>query len=170
VKRSAPALLVAALLAGCGSVSAAGPVTQVLAVPSSSDGPSALAGGLVAGLPGVVPVPPTAHVTASALQPRGSLLGVSVTGTSAQDVADLLAFFRRRLTAAGFTATDDHLLPKGAAGAAFGRGDREVLIVAVVDRGGERSWSVGGTVAAGSTATPSRSRAVPGAPAPREHD
>jgi hypothetical protein len=121
--------------------------TAASSAPADPAAPSALAGGLVAGIPPVLPVPPGAHVTASAMQRRGDLLGVSVTGTSGQPVPALLAFFRARLRTAGFTATDDSLLPKGASGAAYARsGGSELLLVAVVDRGTDRSWSVGGTV------------------------
>jgi hypothetical protein len=149
------ALLVAALVAvlaastGCG----AGPaiptdqVAQLLATPSGGQRPTAVAGRLVTGFPTVVPVPAGAHVTASAMEPHGDLLAVSVTGTSRQPLAALLAYIRDRLTRAGFTATDGSLLPAGASGAAFGRhAGTEMLIVAVVDRGTERSFSIGGTV------------------------
>jgi len=148
------AVLVAALLvplgpalAGCGARPVPHDVVQAVVRTPSPD-PSARAGGLVDGFPAEVPVPVGAHVTASALQARGDLLAVSVTGTSTLAVPALLGWFRARLHAEGFTATDDSLLPRGAAGAAYGRpGGRELLLVAVVDRGAERSWSVGGTVA-----------------------
>ena len=149
----AASLLVAALLtpltpalAGCGARPVPRAVVQAVVQTPSLD-PSARAGGLVDGFPGVVPVPVGAHVTASAVQARGDLLAVSVTGTSPLPVPALLAWFRARLTGEGFTATDDSLLPRGASGAAYGRpGGRDLLLVAVVDRGTERSWSVGGTV------------------------
>ena len=146
---------IGATLAGCGAPAVPVPdqVAQAdLPRPPSLD-PSARAGGLVDDFPTVVPVPTGAHVTASAVQARGSLLAVSVTGTSPSSVPVLLAWFRTRLRAEGFTATDDGLLPRGAFGAAYGRpGGVELLLVAVVDRGAERSWSVGGTV------TPPRDR------------
>jgi hypothetical protein len=88
-------------------------------------------------------------ITSSALAPQGELTGVSVTGTSELSVAGLLIFFRGRLTGAGFTATDDSLLPRGATGAAYARADgTQMIIVAIVDRGPQRSFSLGGTVAA----------------------
>jgi hypothetical protein len=137
----------AAALTGCGAAPATSRIMPAATTEPSLD-PSARAGGLVDGFPAVVPVPTGAHVTASAVQARGDLLAVSVTGTSALSVPALLAWFRGRLRAEGFTATDDTLLPRGASGAAYGRpGGVELLLVAVVDRGGERSWSVGGTVA-----------------------
>jgi hypothetical protein len=139
-----------ASLTGCAGLDT-GQVAAVLASPveSPSRTPSAAAGRLVAGFPKVVPVPPKARITASALaeQAEPELVGVSVTGTSRSTTKQLLAFFHDRLGAAGFTATDDSLLPPGTSGAAFGRGGRELLLVAVADRGTERSWSVGGTVA-----------------------
>jgi hypothetical protein len=139
-------------VAGCAAPPDAGQVAQVLAQPTppASRTPTALAGGLVPGFPREIPVPPKARITASAVQaqPEKDLLGVSVAGTSRSSAAQLLAFFHDRLGRAGFTATDDGLLPEGTTGAAFGRGGRELLLVAVVDRGTERSWSVGGTVAA----------------------
>jgi hypothetical protein len=138
---------VTAPLTGCGSTPVVGRVVE-MAVAAPTPDPSALAGGLVDGFPDVVPVPAGGHITASAMQARGDLLGVSVTGTSPLTVPALLTWFRGRLGAEGFTATDDSLLPRGATGAAFGRpGGVELLLVAIVDRGGERSWSIGGTVA-----------------------
>jgi hypothetical protein len=140
-------------VAGCATTDTT-QVTQVLApapsAPSAVRTPSALAGGLVAGFPRVVPIPPKARITASAVQeqPEADLLGVSVSGTSGSSAEQLLAYFHGRLRTAGFTATDDGLLPEGTTGAAFGRGGRELLLVAIVDRGAERSWSVGGTIAA----------------------
>jgi hypothetical protein len=152
------ALLVLTAVAGCGSApngssphlgtESPGPhITQVLITAPGQGRPTAVAGRLVTGFPSVVPLPPGAHVTASAVQPRGDLLAVSVTGTSRQPLAALLHFIRTRLIRVGFTATDNSLLPPGASDAAFGRqGGAEMLIVAVVDRGDERSFSIGGTV------------------------
>jgi hypothetical protein len=140
---------VLALATGCGAAPgvAGDQVTQVLTTPAVGRPPTAVAGRLVTGFPTVVPVPSGAHVTASAVEPHGDLLAVSVTGTSRQPVAALLTFVRSRLLHAGFTATDNSLLPSGASGAAFGRnGGAEMLIVAIVDRGAERSFSIGGTV------------------------
>ena len=135
--------LACAALAGCAS----GQAAQVMASLPAPRPATAAAGRIVAGFPAVVPVPADAHVTASAVQPHDELLAVSVTGTSRTSTSALLAFFRARLTKAGFTTTDDKLLPPGASGAAFERsGGAELVIVAVVDRGVERSFSVGGTV------------------------
>jgi hypothetical protein len=126
-----------------------GQVTQALASPSPSGPPSAAAGRLVDGFPDVIPIPPDATITGSAVQerPEQGLLGVSATGTSRLPVKALLGFFHVRLRRAGFSETDDSLLPPGASGAAFGRASGELLLVAVVDRGPDRSWSIGGTVA-----------------------
>jgi len=149
--RSGPALavlaVVTALAGGCGAPPGPAPLAEVVGGAPVVD-PSARAGGLVAGFPAVVPVPAGDPVTASAVQARGALLAVSVTGTSTRTAPALLAWFRARLATEGFTATDGSLLPAGAVGAAFGRpGGVELLLVAVVDRGSRRSWSVGGTVA-----------------------
>jgi hypothetical protein len=125
-------------------------VAEVLATPADDAPPSAAAGRIVDGFPSVVPIPPGARITGSAVQDRPDrpgVRGVSVTGTSTTSTKDLLAFFRGRLRKAGFTATDDSLLPAGASGAAYGRGPGELLLVAVVDLGAERSFSIGGTVA-----------------------
>lgn len=129
-------------------------VAQALAMPSATSSPSgppsAAAGRLVEGFPAVVPIPPDTRITGSAVQvrpDRPDRLGVSATGTSRLSSRDLLGFFHARLRRAGFTATDDSLLPPGASGAAFGRVPGELLLVAVVDRGPDRSWSIGGTVA-----------------------
>ncbi|HEY6794483.1 MAG TPA: hypothetical protein VI248_07355 [Kineosporiaceae bacterium] len=136
--------LAAPLAAGCAASPTAEHVLQVAETTGASAVGSA---GLAQGFPDVVPVPPGARVTDSAMQVRGDVLGVSVAGTSPMPVAGLLAWFRARLRAEGFTATDP-LLPPGASGAAFGRpGGVELLLVAVVDRGTLRSWSVGGTIA-----------------------
>jgi len=135
--------------AGACAAPSAGQVTQALASPSTSGPPSAAAGRLVEGFPAVVPIPPDARITGSAVQdrPERGLLGVSATGTSRLPIKELLGFFHVRLRRSGFSETDDSLLPPGASGAAFGRAAGELLLVAVVDRGNDRSWSIGGTVA-----------------------
>ncbi len=143
------ALIPAALvLAGCGGHPA--PPARPLAVTvSASLGRSpAAAAGLVPGFPtDVLPAPPSATVTASAIEPDGELLRVSLTGTSPAPVAAILDFYRATLVRQGFTASDDGVLPPGATGMAYSRGDAsELLVVAVVDRGTSRSFSVGGTV------------------------
>jgi hypothetical protein len=140
------ALPLTVALAGCGA--AADRAAQVLTSISASPTRTAAAGRLVAGFPTSIPVPDGVHVTASAVQGQGALLAASVTGTSSLSVTSLLAFYRARLTDAGFTSTGDSL-PAGASGTAYERaGGTEMLVVAVVDRGAERSFSVGGTVSA----------------------
>ena len=141
----------AGLLAGCASTPTAA-LAGPLASAAVTEPASATAGGLLPAVPGVVPVPPAARVTGSAVQVRGGLLAVSVSGTSTLAVRPLLAWFTARLRSEGFTAA-----PGGGpsatgtgtgTGTTFSRpGGREILLVAVADRGGERSWSVGGTVA-----------------------
>jgi hypothetical protein len=141
------AVLAAVTSCGAGPGTPRDQVVQVLASQPSGQPSAAVAGRLVNGFPAVVPVPAGTHVTASAVEPHGELLAVSVTGTSRQPVAALLAYIRDRLTQAGFTANAGSLLPAGASGAAFGRhSGTEMLIVAIVDRGTERSFSIGGTV------------------------
>ena len=62
----------------------------------------------------------------------------------------MLDFYAKTLRRAGFSQTKGSVLPPGAVGLAFSRdGGQELLVVAVVDRGGLRSFSVGGTVAGG---------------------
>jgi hypothetical protein len=157
-RRAVLTALTAVAASGAAAGCAAPPsdrIGQALAMPSASPSasgpPSAAAGRLVDGFPAVVvPIPPDARITGSAVQPRPDrpdLLGVSATGTSRLSPRNLLGFFHVRLRRAGFTATDDSLLPPGASGAAFGRAPGELLLVAVVDRGPDRSWSIGGTVA-----------------------
>jgi hypothetical protein len=105
----------------------------------------------VAGIPSFVAVPPGATVTGSAVGHKGRLLEVSITASTRARVVDVLAFYRRTLTTAGFSATDDAVLPPGSAGTAYGRsGTGELLVVAVVDHGTSRSFSIGGTVAGSS--------------------
>jgi len=154
------ALLAAAaapgLLAGCASTPTAAMAGPAVPAASAADvavgSASALAGGLLPGVPGVVPVPPAARVTGSAVQARGGLLAVSVSGTSTLAVRPLLDWFTARLRSEGFTAAPGGSPPAPGAGTGIGTtfsrpGGREILLVAVADRGGERSWSVGGTVA-----------------------
>jgi hypothetical protein len=130
--------------------STAGRVTAQTAAVAGSADVSAAAGVRVDGIPAFLAVPPGASVTGSAVGHKGTLLQVSITGSTGAKVADVLAFYRKTLTTAGFTATDDGVLPSGSSGTAYGRGDTgELLVVAVVDNGSARSFSVGGTVAAG---------------------
>ena len=113
---------------------------------TSTDGSAVAAvGRRVDGIPHFLAVPPGATVTGSAVQPDHGRLQVSITGTTSAPVSDVLGFYRRTLTAAGFTATDDGLLPPGSTGAAYGHAG-QLLVVAVVDHGPVRAFSVGGTV------------------------
>jgi hypothetical protein len=96
----------------------------------------------------LLPLPPGAKVTASAVQRHDAVLDVSLSGTTPAAAAAVLDFYARTLGKAGFSQTKGSVLPPGAVGLAFSRGDgRELLVVAVADRGGLRSFSVGGTVA-----------------------
>jgi hypothetical protein len=142
---------------GCtgGSVASGVPAqaqfTAAAATRSTPAATEATAGSMVSDFPSrLVPLPPATTVTASAVQRHGDLLDVSVSATTTVSTTDLLAFYTKALGRAGFSATKGSVLPAGATGLAFGRGDgRELLVLAVVDRRSSRSFSIGGTVAAG---------------------
>jgi len=144
--------------------------TAVAAGTAVTAGTGATAGAAVAavgrrvdGIPRFLAVPVGATVTGSAVQPFHGRLQVSITGTTPAPVSDVLGFYRRTLTAAGFTATDDGLLPPGSTGTAYGHAG-QLLVVAVVDHGSVRSFSIGGTVDASgpppTTPAPAPSRAL----------
>lgn len=127
-----------AALTGTGATRTTPPPTQVAA------------GAVVSGFPSrLVPLPPGTTVRTSAVQRHGDLVDVSVSAVTAASAQDLLAFYGKALTAAGFSQTRGSMLPAGATGLAFARdGGRELLVLAVVDRRWSRSFSLGGTVAA----------------------
>lgn len=110
----------------------------------------AATGRLVSGFPSrLLPLLPRATVTASAVQRHEDVAEVSLSATTPTSAKKVLAFYAETLTKAGFTKTDGSMLPPGAVGLAFSRaGGRELIVVAVVDRGALSSFSVGGTVAA----------------------
>lgn len=149
------AVLLAASLAACGGGSAppgdGGPVS--ISTASASPTTSAqvrVDATLVAGFPAdLVPVPPGASVTSSAVEPTGDVRRISLTGTSTASAKKILAFYHGTLTKAGFTVARGSVLPSGVTGTAFSRhGDQELLLLAVTDTGGRRSFSIGGTVRA----------------------
>jgi hypothetical protein len=145
---TAPVLLVPLHLAACSGASAE-PSRPAAAVLSTSASASSRVDRVpVAGFPTrMVPVPPGATVTASAVEPAAGVLKVSLTGTSPASVQQILDFYHSTLLGEGFTATSGNVLPAGASGAAYSRGgDTELLIVAVADDGVRRSFSIGGTV------------------------
>lgn len=151
------AVLLMAPLAACGGGSApppggaggGGPVSTASASPISS-AQVRVDATLVAGFPAdLVPVPPGASVTSSAVEPTGDGRQVSLTGTSTASAKKILAFYRGTLTEAGFTVARGSVLPSGVTGTAFSRhGEQELLLLAVTDTGGRRSFSIGGTVRA----------------------
>lgn len=108
----------------------------------------AATGSLVRGFPSqLLPLPPGVTVTASAVQRHEELMDVSVSATTPAPAKEVLSFYSATLTKAGFSQTKGSVLPVGAAGLAFSRdGGKELVVVAVADRGSDRSFSVGGTV------------------------
>ncbi len=115
--------------------------TTALSTPSGT-----ATAGLVTGFPtDVVPVPPGARVTASAVRAAGTLLEVSLSGTSSAPSEEVLAFYDKAFRARGLTPSTRGTLAPGADGRVYVRGE-EVLVVAVDDADGARSFSVGGTV------------------------
>lgn len=156
-RRARPAGLTAALLvtalSACSSPSPgpARPTATATLTPATTSA----VGHLVGNFPvSVIPVPPGATVTGSAASAEPAGLMVSLTGTSPAPVAALLRFYRGTLTAAGFTASTGAVLPKGAQGAVYSRsGGDEMLLLAIVDRGPLRSFSIGGTLSAAAAAS-----------------
>ena len=153
-------LLLASLLtgiAGCASsspspapsVAAQGQLVGDAVARSTLPPVAATAGALVPGFPSsLLPLPPGAAVTASGVQRREDLLEISMSATTTAGVKQVLDFYAKALGRAGFSRTGGNMLPPGAVGLAFTRdGGRELLVVAVVDRGAQRSFSVGGTLA-----------------------
>jgi hypothetical protein len=102
---------------------------------------------LVPGFPtALVPLPPGARVTSSAVQPSGALTQVSLTGTTSAEPKEIVAFYRDKLTSAKFTVAPEAVLPAGVTSMAFSRGKDEILVLAVASDGGTRSFSIGGAV------------------------
>ncbi len=108
------------------------------------------AGGLVAGFPtDLLPVPPGAQVLLSAAEPGpDGVLQVGLNLRSTQDTAGLVEAVRGPLLSAGFTeapvATPE---PALAAQTTFSRTEgSELLVLGVLDQGGQRTLTIGGTV------------------------
>jgi hypothetical protein len=96
----------------------------------------------------LLPLPPRATVTASAVQRHEGLMDVSVSATTPAPTKEVLGFYSAALARAGFSQTKGSMLPLGTLGLAFSRnGGQELVVVAVADRGTDRSFSLGGTVA-----------------------
>lgn len=107
------------------------------------------AGSVVPGFPRLLlPLPAHSAVTASAVERQGALLEVSLSATTAAPAAAVLQFYSAALTRAGFHASAAGVLATGTSGLVFSRGDgRELIVLAIVDRRWNRSYSIGGTVA-----------------------
>ena len=93
---------------------------------------------------------PKAAVTASAVTKRLGTLDVSLSGRTSAPLRAVMRYYRQALTQIGFTTDATFQLPGPKATQAtltLGRSDgSEVLIIAVLDRGTNRSFSVGGTL------------------------
>lgn len=108
-------------------------------------------GALAPGFPqDLVPVPPGAEVLVSSAEALGDgRLRVSLNVRTPQDTAGLLDAVRAPLLAAGFAESAPPLPEQGlAAQTTFSRGGgAELLVVGVLDRDGQRTMTLGGTVA-----------------------
>jgi len=123
--------------------------TQPTAATPSGD-PSASVGGLVLGFPSdLLPLYPGAEVVLSGAAPAADgRLQVSLAGRTGDGADSVVDFYRRALTAAGFTEAPP-APGQGATTAAFARtGGAEVVTVAVVSSGGQQQFTVGGSIAA----------------------
>ena len=169
-------LLTGTPLAGCSSNSAVGteravPLPTVKLSGASGGGNSGsrnAVGRLVRDFPTeVIPVMPGATVTGSAVSDSGGLRQVSLSGTTTQSLAAVVAYYRHRLGLAGF-AVEGKAAPitlrTRRADIALGRSDgSEVLIIAVVDAGALRSFSVGGTMLSPTPTDPTSTATAPAA-------
>jgi hypothetical protein len=153
-----PVLAMALAVTGCSPSAsrASSGVAQAQLVAGAATRPAtspaqAATGSLVPGFPArLLPLPAGARVTASAVQQHDAESDVSVSATTPMSAKKVLEFYATALGRAGFSRTDGSMLPAGAVGLAFSRdGGRELIVVAVVDRGAVTSFSVGGTVTAG---------------------
>lgn len=159
-----PRPVVAALLclglAACTPAPAPGPTpaAPTAATPSPDEtlltgdhGTASTVGTLAPDFPtDLLPVPDGAEVLVSSAQPTpDGLLRLSLNVRTAQDAAGLLDAVRGPLVAAGFTEAAPPQPEAGlAAQATFSRSDgAELLVVGVLDRDGERTMTLGGTVA-----------------------
>ena len=158
------ALLGVGLAAGCTSAPAPTGTSSATA-PSSSPSPTptedllgddiaddTAVGTLAPGFPqALVPVPDGAEVLVSSAEALGDgRLRVSLNVRTPQDTAGLLDAVRAPLLAAGFTESAPPLPEQGlAAQTTFSRAEgTELLVVGVLDRDGQRTMTLGGTVAA----------------------
>lgn len=112
--------------------------------------PDTATGTLVAGFPSqLVPVPDGAQILVSSAQVAADgTVQISLNVRSQQDAASLLAAVRAPLVAAGFTESPPSQPdPSLAAQASFARSaGAEFVLVGILDRDGERTMTLGGTV------------------------
>lgn len=109
-------------------------------------------GALAPGFPeALVPVPPGAEVLVSSSEPLpDGRLRISLNVRTVQETEGLLEAVRAPLLAAGFTESAPPAPEAGlAAQTTFSRAEgTELLVVGVLDRDGQRTMTLGGTVAA----------------------
>lgn len=122
--------------------------------PTSAARPTLSTDGIVAGFPGdLLPPAPDSTVTLTTYSPRELAGGrpghdVSINGHTGHGPDEVVAFYRDRLVAAGFTAHDT---PVGAEthGALFTRGDQDGdrITVTATSVDGTTQFTAGGTLA-----------------------
>ena len=151
--------LVVGALSGCATSAPAVLVGTADATPSPTaseqlledqPAPDTATGTLAPGFPTqLVPVPAGAQILVSSARPAADgTVQISLNVRSTQDAAGLVQAIRTPLLAAGFTesppAQPD---PSLAAQASFARSDgTEFVLVGVLDRDGQRTMTLGGTV------------------------
>ena len=116
------------------------------------DDPYSTVGALAPDFPtDLVPLPPDADILVSSAGPSADdpdLLEVSLNLRTTLSTDDLVASIATALTDHGFTAAPAATPPAGvAATATYARAEGELLTVAVLDRDGVRTLTLGGTVA-----------------------
>ncbi|GEK16658.1 hypothetical protein [Cellulomonas persica] len=160
-----PALVLGAALAGCSSSEparldtplAASDQPLLTAEPTADatfeplDGEHGSVGELADGFPtDLVPLPDDADILVSAAQvdPDGAFTEISLNLRTTLSADDLMASLATALTGAGFTQSPVASPPAGvAAQSTFARETGEVVTVAVLDRDGVRTLTLGGRVA-----------------------
>lgn len=166
--RPATALLLAALVVTLlvGGCSSSQPATLDAPLPASDvpllaatasaeptlaapDDRFAAVGRLADDFPGdLVTLPPDAEILVSSAQPDGAFLQISLNLRTAVPADELVGALTSSMTAAGFTESPVATPPVGvAAESTFARESGEVVTVAVLDRAGVRTLTLGGRVA-----------------------
>jgi len=109
-------------------------------------------GTLAPGFPtDLVPVPPDAEILVSSAEPvADGMLRISLNVRTGQDTAALLDAVRAPLVGAGFAEAPPAVPEPGlAAQTTFARSDgAELVVVGILDRDGQRTMTLGGTVGA----------------------